>query len=128
MVSKLCFRVSVTIEPGRSLLQFLTTNFLIPGNLALSPWKIKNCFLTSDCPNTLTSPLCANISNHCVKIIYFLSFLSLVYVSFYIKLKETNEETGLFLGFTQRKLEWVAHNTKVPKCLPSTGKNKTNIS
>ena len=68
-----------------------------------------------------TPPLYANIYP---QIIYFPSILSLVFVLSRAKLKETNEEIGLFSSFTQRKLEWVAYNTQDPKFLPLTEKKK----
>ena len=37
------FRVLVTIEPGRSLLQFVTTNCLIFSMLGMYDWKINCC-------------------------------------------------------------------------------------
>ena len=39
------------------------------------------------------------------QIMYFPPILWLVFVLSHSKLKETNEETGLFSSFTQRKLE-----------------------
>ena len=55
----------------------------------------------------------------------FPSILSLVFVLSHAKLKETNEETGLFSSFTWRKLKEVVYNTQVPKFLPPT-ENKNN--
>ena len=52
------------------------------------------------------------------QITFFPSILSLVFVLFHTKLKETNEETGLFSRFTQHRLEWVVYNTQLPKFLP----------
>ena len=59
------------------------------------------------------------------QIIYFPSILLLVFALSRAKPKETNKDTGLFSSFTQRKLEWVARNTQVPKFLPPTEKNET---
>ena len=41
------FKVLVTIEQGRSLLQFLTTNCVINVNLGHQPWKINSLTLFS---------------------------------------------------------------------------------
>ena len=54
---------------------------------------------------------------HIAQIIHFPSILSLVFVFSYAKLKETNEETGLFSTFTQRKLVCLVYNTQVPRKL-----------
>jgi hypothetical protein len=60
------------------------------------------------------------------QIIYFPYILSLGFVLSHAKLKETNEETGLFSSFTQRNLQWVAYYTQVPKFLPLQKLKKQN--
>ena len=54
------------------------------------------------------------ICKYIAQIVYFPPILSLVFVLSHAKLKETNEETGLFLSFRQPKLEWVMYNEQVP--------------
>ena len=81
------------------------------------------CFLTSSSPNTL--PLL--MRKYIVKIIYFPSVRSHIFVLSWDKLKETNKETSLF-GLTQRKLEWVVYNTELPKFVPLRKKTQIKLS